>query len=327
MRTDLGIDRDGGWTGRRAAWAGLLGDDAAVLDAHHPVGERQGARIVGDHQHGALGVAGDLGQHRHDGLAVVAVERRGRLIGEDHGGTADHGPRDGDALLLAARQLARERRPLVGEPDGRQCRGGPLADLRAALPAHVEDELHVLQRRQGREQVVGLEHEADVSTAQCRQRLRAGARGGLAAQPHGAASRRQHAAEDRQEGRLAAAGRPHQQRQRAARQRQRDAAQRRDAAGALAQRLLDRQALDHRRRHRASTVAGSMRTTSRIAATAETAHIAMVMTSRPSTSVGVITTGRAESVVAATTARPAAVASAKPTSALSSACHRITSTM
>jgi hypothetical protein len=44
-------------------------------------------------------------QQADDDLAVLAVEGRGRLVGEQQVGLLGQGPGDGDALLLAARQL------------------------------------------------------------------------------------------------------------------------------------------------------------------------------------------------------------------------------
>ena len=76
----------------------------------------------------ALGIVGD----HHDRLAVLAhgpahevedlgagprVEVAGRLVGEDDVGAGVEGPGDGDALLLAAGQLARAVAQTIGEPD------------------------------------------------------------------------------------------------------------------------------------------------------------------------------------------------------------------
>src|SRR5262249_14197763 len=88
--------------------ASFLTDDVSVFNADHPIGERQYAGIMGDHQYAARMVLRDLGEQLHDRVAILAVERRGRLVGEDGRRVADDGARDGDALLLAARELARE---------------------------------------------------------------------------------------------------------------------------------------------------------------------------------------------------------------------------
>ena len=56
-------------------------------------------------------------EHLHHFLAMLGVEVAGRLVGEDQLGVADQGAGDGDALLLAARQLARPMLGAVGDAD------------------------------------------------------------------------------------------------------------------------------------------------------------------------------------------------------------------
>src|SRR5262245_53004877 len=46
-------------------------------------------------------------QELHDLLALTPVQAAGRLVGEHDAWVRDHGARDGDLLLLAARQLRR----------------------------------------------------------------------------------------------------------------------------------------------------------------------------------------------------------------------------
>ena len=88
--------------------AALIVDDPAVFDAKDSIRERHDARIVRDDEHGARRILGELGQHRHHCLAVFAVERRSRLVSENHRRIADDGARDRDALLLAAGERARK---------------------------------------------------------------------------------------------------------------------------------------------------------------------------------------------------------------------------
>ncbi len=215
----------------------------------------------------------DIGQDRHDRLAVLGVERRGRLVGEDHRRIADHRARDGDALLLAARELARIVPGLAGKADAFERRPRLLLGFRGALAAHVEREPHVVRRGQRREQVIGLEHEADVLPPELRQVLGRLARDLLAADADGSFARRQHAAENGQQRGLAAAGRPHQQRQLAALEREIDALERAGAPGPSAEVLNNASGLHHQNAHRVNTMAGSMRVTFMIAAIAETTHI------------------------------------------------------
>ena len=66
--------------------------------------------------------------HEAEDLAAgAAVEVAGRLVGEDHLRPAGERPGDGDALLLAARQLARPVLQAVAEADrvDRRCAATP----------------------------------------------------------------------------------------------------------------------------------------------------------------------------------------------------------
>src|SRR5215510_60474 len=72
--------------GAGAFVAPLVVDDPAVLDAQDAVGERHDARVVGDDEQRARRILGELRQHRHDGVTVLAVQRRRRLVGEDDAG-------------------------------------------------------------------------------------------------------------------------------------------------------------------------------------------------------------------------------------------------
>ena len=91
-------------------------------------------------------------------------------------GAPDQRARHGDALLLAAAQVGGIGLELVAQADLLQRALRAHDRLRAALAAHVEREAHVLLGRQRREQVVGLEDEADVPAAQLGQLLRRQAR-------------------------------------------------------------------------------------------------------------------------------------------------------
>src|SRR3984893_7980985 len=87
--------------------AAFLADNQAILDAQHPVGERNGSGIVGDGQNRAALVGGDLREELHDGKPVFAVERRRRLVGQNHRRRTDERTRNGNALLLSAAHVAR----------------------------------------------------------------------------------------------------------------------------------------------------------------------------------------------------------------------------
>ena len=99
-----------------ASAAGLLPDDAAVLDTHNAAGERQGSRIVRFGQDPARLVLRDLGEQGRDGLAVLGIQRAGRFVREDGRRLAHDGPRDRDTLLFAAAEFTRKGLYLVARP-------------------------------------------------------------------------------------------------------------------------------------------------------------------------------------------------------------------
>ena len=81
----------------------------AILDVKDAVGEFEEPPVVRHDQDGPAMISGDAGEDRHDCLAVGAVKRRGRLIGEDRRRFGDDRAGNSDTLLFAAAQIARKR--------------------------------------------------------------------------------------------------------------------------------------------------------------------------------------------------------------------------
>src|SRR5215467_8544414 len=77
-------------------------DDATILDADQAVRVGQSAMVMGDHQDAATLVLGHFGEQRHHTLAILAVERRGRLIRQDYRRRPRERARNRHALLLTA---------------------------------------------------------------------------------------------------------------------------------------------------------------------------------------------------------------------------------
>ena len=96
---------------------------------------------------------------------VVAVERAGRLVGEDHPRLADQRARDRDALLLTARHLGRRVIGPVGEPDALEVLHRLLVAPAPRDALVVERQRDVLHRGLERQQVERLEHEAEEAVA------------------------------------------------------------------------------------------------------------------------------------------------------------------
>src|SRR5262245_7558961 len=119
MPLDLADEGAGAFLGRRLEDRGrrTLLDDQAVIHEEHAVGGVPGkAHLVADHDHGHARFAQrphDL-QHRAHQLRI---ERAGRFVEQHDARLERDGARDGDALLLAAGELARRVAGAVGEAD------------------------------------------------------------------------------------------------------------------------------------------------------------------------------------------------------------------
>ena len=103
----------------------------------------------------------DLAEQIHDFERQIGIEVAGRLVGEHELRVVDERARDGDALLLAARQLFGKRVHAVLQADPLQHLKG-LALLRRQRHAeHAHHERDVLKHRQARDEPEVLKDEAD----------------------------------------------------------------------------------------------------------------------------------------------------------------------
>ena len=116
----------------------------------------------------------------------------------------DEGARHRHALLLAARELRGVVVAAVAEADALEQR---VAAPARVLAAQLERHLDVLARRERRDQVERLEHEADPRGAQPRALVLAQAREVVAVEQHAPARRAVEAREQAEQRALAAAGR------------------------------------------------------------------------------------------------------------------------
>ena len=82
-----------------------VGHDLAVADLDDALGMAGHVHVVRDQNDGVAGGI-QLFQDAQHFLAGVRVQRAGRLVGQDDLAAVHQRPRDADALLLAARQLA-----------------------------------------------------------------------------------------------------------------------------------------------------------------------------------------------------------------------------
>src|SRR5690606_13811815 len=129
------------------------------------------------------------------------IERRERLVEEEYPGLRHERTGEGDALLLAARELVREPIGEMIEPDEGERIDRALVRFSPAHSASTQTERRVLDDAEVREQRVRLEHHPDIAL------VRGDARDIPATEHHGAAVIRLEAREHAQRRRLAAARR------------------------------------------------------------------------------------------------------------------------
>ena len=117
---------------------------------------------MGDDDHGDAG-PGQLLHHVEHLADHLGVERRGRLVEQQHLRLHGERPGDADALLLAAGELAGIFVDLVLEPDARQQLARPLVRVGPGQAAHPHRrQRDVAQHGHVRKEVEALEHHADL---------------------------------------------------------------------------------------------------------------------------------------------------------------------
>ena len=179
-----------------------LGLHGPGMRAHHHHAVRQIHRlghVVGHVDHGLAGLPPHV---REQALHVVAgerVERRERLVHQQHGRIVGERARDGDPLLHPAGQMMRVGLHELFELHQLELLARDLLALGLADPLHLQAEGHVSERRAPREQLGEiLEHDAAIHAV---------AGDGLAADADLAGGRRQKSGDDIEQRRLAAARR------------------------------------------------------------------------------------------------------------------------
>ncbi len=117
--------------------------------------------LVRDHQDREAQLALDAGEQVEDRRGGLRVERRGRLVGQQHLGFGRQRARDADALLLAARQLGRIAVALVGQADHVEQRLDAAPDAGTVGAEDLEGQRHVVEDGARGQQVEVLEDHAD----------------------------------------------------------------------------------------------------------------------------------------------------------------------
>ena len=217
--------------------------DAALVHDDDAVGDRQRfGLVVGDHDEGGAEPRLQPLQFDLHLFAQMRVERRQRLVEQQHARLADDGAGERDALALAARQFGDAGAELVGQADHVEGFADALCLFGAGQFAQRQAEADIFGDVHMRKQRVVLEHGVD-------RPVEGPERGDIAAvEQHLAARRAFEAGDDAQAGGLAAARRPEQGQEFAADDVEIDGIEPDDAAG---KNLRDRLQPDERiRRHR-----------------------------------------------------------------------------
>ena len=200
--------------------------------------------LVRDDKDGQAQAAGEVVDEGEDPLGAGGVQRRCRLVAQQHVRVGGEGAGDAHPLALAAGKLCRVGvlEPLEAH-EGEQL-GGAAAALLGTGAGHLERVGHVVQRRPRREEVGVLEDHADAPPGV--QQAPGGDAGQvLPAHGHGALGGRLEQGQAAHEGRLAGARLADDPVDAARRDAQVDAAQRMDLPPSLAEGLAQPADLDH----------------------------------------------------------------------------------
>ena len=120
-------------------------------------------RVVGHHDDQS--VLSNVSQEVHDLDAGLGVKSTGRFVSQENFRIVDQGTRNGDALHLTARKLRGLLPDVLGQPDVFQGFQGALAAFASGDTGEGQRQLNVGQDGLVRDQVVGLENEADAVVA------------------------------------------------------------------------------------------------------------------------------------------------------------------
>ena len=122
---------------------------------------------MGDEHQGRIAAAFQRKHQIDDAFPRGFIEIAGRLVCDKNGGRWRQRPGERDALLLAAGKLRRIMRKAGAKPDAFQFRRGPVEGIFDT--GEFERDRDILDRRHRRDQMEGLEDDADPRAAKPRQ--------------------------------------------------------------------------------------------------------------------------------------------------------------
>ena len=150
---------------RLLARSSFIARDATVNQCHDPNRVSDDAGIVsGEHERHAMAIA-EVAHQVHEDFGVLAIEVGRRLICEDERRSRGDSSRHRYPLLLSSGQLGWTTVAKVGQTEVVQHRPCVIAPA-GRHPLQLEDQLHVLDGGEHRDEVERLKHKADRVQAQ-----------------------------------------------------------------------------------------------------------------------------------------------------------------
>src|SRR6185437_4463475 len=143
--------------------------DPARTHADHAVATGGERGIMGDERERRAAPRPEIEDELDDRAPGRLVEIAGRLVGDQERRAGAERARQRHALLLAPRELRGIVREPAAETDLGELR--PCALSRVASAGEFERRRHIFERSHGRDQVKGLEHDADAPPAKPRERV------------------------------------------------------------------------------------------------------------------------------------------------------------
>ena len=185
-------------------------DQRALVQVQPAAGVLGGLRVVRHHDHRLAVLPVEHLQQGQDLVRSRAIQVARGLVADEQHGIRHDGPGDGHALFLAAGQLSRLVAGAIVEPHQGQRDGRVPAPLGRRQVRQQERQLHVPLRRQHRQEVIELEHEAHVGGPPPGQRAAGKLVDALAVDRDVARGGRVQPADEVEQGRLARSGWAHQ---------------------------------------------------------------------------------------------------------------------
>ena len=183
-------------------------DNLAVFYVKGAVGFARDVEIMRN-QHDSMTLVVELFENAYHLRAGFGIQVARGLVGEDDGGVVDQRPRDSHPLLLTAGKLVWTAVQPMRQTHRFQYFLSPLVAIRHFMTDVSKGQFDVVQHARTAQKIEALENETDFFVAQHRQLVVRECLGVTAAEMISAGSGTIQKSQNMHQGRLAAAGRPH----------------------------------------------------------------------------------------------------------------------